>query len=92
MGNKNYNLTDNAPRELKRKVGKAGTITMSDRAARFELRRGTIELPGATTATAPTVQTATIVQAVVQAAPVGAATETAAAASQVAPVAFQAVT
>ncbi len=54
---KNYNLTGNAPRELKRR-GRAGTITLSDRAARFELRRGTIELPGATAALTATVQAA----------------------------------
>ncbi|WP_315772991.1 MULTISPECIES: hypothetical protein [unclassified Bradyrhizobium] len=58
MANKNYNLTDTAPRELRRKAGKAGTIMLSDRAARFELRRGTIELPGDTAGSAPDVQAA----------------------------------
>jgi hypothetical protein len=59
MGNKNYNLTDKAPRELKRKA-RQGTITLSDRAARFELRRGTVELPGVNSAPAAAVQAASV--------------------------------
>jgi hypothetical protein len=62
MANKNYNLTANAPRELKRR-GRAGTITLSDRAARFELRRGTIELPGVKAALAADVQASAVVPA-----------------------------
>ncbi|WP_316205840.1 hypothetical protein [Bradyrhizobium sp. SZCCHNS1012] len=62
MTDKNYNLTGNAPRELKRR-GRAGTITLSDRAARFELRRGTIELPSAKAALTATVQAAAVMPA-----------------------------
>jgi hypothetical protein len=87
MADKNYNLTANAPRELKRR-GRAGTITLSDRAARFELRRGTIELPGVKAALAASVQAAAVTP-VPSSAPT---TEAAQAAPEAASVVSQAIT
>jgi hypothetical protein len=45
MSKKHYRLTDQATVEMRR-MYPAGKIVLSERAARHELRRGTIELDG----------------------------------------------